>query len=124
MGALIGGTVKTADAELADCGGNYVAIQMWPMFVLEPAAYVDEQITFIPIQAKKKVFTEKLGSRVKTLCFWMRRRISIRGCVHPSVRPSVRPSVCPVLFSKMKSTHTRRILCRVSGLVFLIVADM
>ena len=67
--ALIGGTVKTADAELADCGGNYVAIQMWPMFVLEPAAYVDEQITFIPIQAKKKVFTEKLGSRVKTLCF-------------------------------------------------------
>ena len=34
-----------------------------------------------------------------------------------SVRLSVRPSVCPVLFSKVKSTHTRRILCRVSGLV-------
>ena len=34
-----------------------------------------------------------------------------------SVRPSVRPSVCPVLFSKVKRTHTRRILCRVSGLV-------
>ena len=43
-----------------------------------------------------------------------------RSC--PSVRqPSVGPSVCrsvrPVLFSKVKSTHTRRILCRVSGLV-------
>ena len=36
-----------------------------------------------------------------------------------SVRPSVRPSVVPALFSKVKSTHTRRILCRVSGLVFL-----
>ena len=51
----------------------------------------------------------------------MRRRISIRGCVRPSVRPSVRrsvrPSVCPVLFSKVKTTHSRRILCRVSGLV-------
>ena len=43
----------------------------------------------------------------------MRLRISIRG----RVRPSVRLSVCPVLFSKVKSTHTRRILCRVSGLV-------
>ena len=31
--------------------------------------------------------------------------------------PSVGPSVRPVLFSKVKSTHTRRILCRVSGLV-------
>ena len=30
---------------------------------------------------------------------------------------SVRRSVCPVLFSKVKITHTRRILCRVSGLV-------
>ena len=45
----------------------------------------------------------------------MRRRISIRGRVRPSVGPSVRP----VLFSKVKSRHTtRRILCRVSGLVF------
>ena len=43
----------------------------------------------------------------------MRRRISIRGCVRPSVGPYVRP----VLFSKVKSTHTRRILCRVSGIV-------
>ena len=43
----------------------------------------------------------------------MRRHISIRG----RVRPSVRPSVCPVLFLKVKSTHTGRILCRVSGLV-------
>ena len=34
-----------------------------------------------------------------------------------SVRPSVGPQVRPVLFSKVKSTHTRRILCRVSGLV-------
>ena len=57
----------------------------------------------------------------------MRRRISIWGCVRPSVRrsvrrsvgPSVRRSVCPVLFSKVKRTHTRRILCRVSGLVLL-----
>ena len=48
----------------------------------------------------------------------MRRRISIWGCVRPSVRPSVRRSVCPVLFSKVKTTHARRILCRVSGLVF------
>ena len=38
-----------------------------------------------------------------------------RSC--PSVRWSVGPSVGPVLFSKMKKTHTRRILCRVSGLV-------
>ena len=37
--------------------------------------------------------------------------------VRPSVRRSVRRSVCPVLFSKVKSTRTRRILCRVSGLV-------
>ena len=32
---------------------------------------------------------------------------------------SVRPCVCTVLFLKVKSTHTRRILCRVSGLVLL-----
>ena len=43
----------------------------------------------------------------------MRLRISIRG----RVRTSVGPTVGPVLFSKVKSTHTRRILCRVSGLV-------
>ena len=49
----------------------------------------------------------------------MRRRISIRGCVRPSVRRSVGPSVCPMLFSKVERTHTRRILCRVSGLVLL-----
>ena len=63
----------------------------------------------------------------------MRRRISIRGGVRPSVGSSfgpsigpsigpsvhwsIRPSVCPVLFSKVKRTHTWRILCRVSGLV-------
>ena len=35
--------------------------------------------------------------------------------------PSVGPSVCPVLFSKVKSTHTRRIFCRVSGLVWRFV---
>ena len=40
----------------------------------------------------------------------------VRSC--PSVGPSVRRSVGPVLFSKLKSTHTRRIFCRVSGLVF------
>ena len=39
----------------------------------------------------------------------------MRSC--PSVRRSVRPSVGPALFSKVKSTHTRRILCRVFGLV-------
>ena len=33
--------------------------------------------------------------------------------------PSVRPSVCLVLFSKVKRTHTRRNLCRVSGLVLV-----
>ena len=33
--------------------------------------------------------------------------------------PSVGPSVGPALFSKVKSTHTRRILCRVSGFVSL-----
>ena len=43
----------------------------------------------------------------------MRCRISIRGCVRPFVCPSVRP----VLFSKVKSTHTRCILFLVSGLV-------
>ena len=36
-----------------------------------------------------------------------------------SVRRSAGPSVRPVLFSKVISTHTRRILCRVSGLVLL-----
>ena len=35
---------------------------------------------------------------------------------------SVRPSVCTVLFSKVKRTHTRRILCRVSGLVSFLPA--
>ena len=39
--------------------------------------------------------------------------------VRPSVGPFVGPSVCPVLFSKVNSTHTRRNLCRVSGLVFI-----
>ena len=34
--------------------------------------------------------------------------------------PSLCRSVCPVLFSKVKRTYTRRILCRVSGLVFLL----
>ena len=47
----------------------------------------------------------------------MHRHISIRGRVRPSVHPSVGPSVRPVLFSKVIRTHTRRILCRVSGLV-------
>ena len=37
--------------------------------------------------------------------------------LYKRVCPSVCPSVRPVLFSKVKSTHTRRILCRVSGLV-------
>ena len=42
----------------------------------------------------------------------------MRSCpsVGPSVGPSVRRSV--PLFLKVKSTHTRRILCRVSGLVY------
>ena len=39
----------------------------------------------------------------------------------PSVGPSVRPFVGTVLFSKVKSTHTRRVLCRVSGLVCIII---
>ena len=43
---------------------------------------------------------------------------SVGSSVGPSVGPSVRRSVCPVLFSKVKRTHTRRILCRVSSLVF------
>ena len=47
----------------------------------------------------------------------MRRRISIGGRVRPSVRRSVRRSVGPALFSKVKSTHTRCILYRVSGFV-------
>ena len=42
----------------------------------------------------------------------MRRRISIRGCVRPSVGQSVRRSV-PSYFQ----TRTGRILCRVSSLV-------
>ena len=37
----------------------------------------------------------------------------------PYVGLSIRRSVCPVLFLKVKKTHTRRILCRVSGLVKL-----
>ena len=42
----------------------------------------------------------------------MRSRISIRGCVRPSVGPSVRRSV------RSTGTPSRRILCHVSGLVF------
>ena len=42
----------------------------------------------------------------------MRRRIFIRGCFRPSVGPSIHPYV-PRYFQ----TRTRRILCRVSGLV-------
>ena len=43
----------------------------------------------------------------------MRRRISIRGCVCPSVRPSVGPSVR----NAFSQTTARRILRRVFGLV-------
>jgi len=53
----------------------------------------------------------------------MRRRISIRGRVRPSVGPFVRRSVCPALFSKVKKMHTRRILCRVSGLVLFLISS-
>ena len=52
----------------------------------------------------------------------MRRRISIRGCVRPSVRPSVRRSVGPSVRPSVPryfQTRTRRIWCRVSGLVSL-----
>ena len=52
----------------------------------------------------------------------MRRRISLRGRARPSLRRSVGPYVRPVLFSKVKSTHTRRILCRVSGLVSIFLS--
>ena len=38
--------------------------------------------------------------------------------VHPSICPSIGPSIHPVLFLKVKSTHTRHILCCVSALVF------
>ena len=54
----------------------------------------------------------------------MRRRISIRGCVRPSVHPSVRQSVRPSVRLSVPSyfqTRTRRILCRVSGLVVTVV---
>ena len=50
----------------------------------------------------------------------MRRRISLRGCVRPSVRPSVRSSVRRSVVPSVPryfQTRTRRILCRVSGLV-------
>ena len=49
----------------------------------------------------------------------MRRCISITGCVRPSVGRSVRPSVGPSVPSYFQ-TRTRRILCRVSGLVFFL----
>ena len=42
---------------------------------------------------------------------------SVRRSVRPSVHPSVRRSIRPQLFSKKKSTPSRRIFCRVSGLV-------
>ena len=48
---------------------------------------------------------------------FLKEVVSVRRSVRRSVRPSVGPSVCPVLFSKVRNTHTRRILCRVSGLV-------
>ena len=44
-------------------------------------------------------------------------RRSVRQSVRRSVPWSVRPSVRPLLFLKVKSMHTRRILCRVSSLV-------
>ena len=52
----------------------------------------------------------------------MRRSISIRGCVRGSVRPWVRPFVGPSAGPSvgplaLRKTRTRRILCRVSGLV-------
>ena len=49
----------------------------------------------------------------------MRRRISMRGCVRPFVRWSVRRSVGPSVPSYFQ-TRTRRVLCRVSGLVCLL----
>ena len=48
-----------------------------------------------------------------------------RSCpsVRRSVGPSVGPSVSPVLFSKVKRTHTRHILCRVSGRVRVLLNE-
>ena len=46
------------------------------------------------------------------------KRNSIRGFVRPSVRPSVRRSVGPYVPCYF---YTRRILCRVSGLVHLLI---
>ena len=54
------------------------------------------------------------------MSFLLHPALLVRRSVRPSVGPSVRPSVGPVLFSKVKITHTRRILCRVSGLVSFI----
>ena len=50
----------------------------------------------------------------------------MRSCpsVRRSVSPSIGLSVCPVLSSKVKITHTRRILCRVSGLVVINDGDL
>ena len=62
------------------------------------------------------LFHELLVSRSISILIFRCAAVSLYEVV--SVRPSVRRSVCPALFSKVKSTHTRRILCRVSGLVF------
>ena len=57
----------------------------------------------------------------KRSCPSVRRSIcrSVSPSVGPSIGLSVHPSVRPVLFSKVISTHTRRILCHVSGLVYM-----
>ena len=43
--------------------------------------------------------------------------VSVHLSVGPSVRRSARRSGCLVLFFKVERTHTKRIFCRVSGLV-------
>ena len=73
---------------------------------------------------KSAIQCGRLGARKQLTLkkFWFFRFFLVapshlykRSC--PSVRWSVGPSVCSVLFSKVKNTHTRRIFCRVSGLV-------
>ena len=79
-----------------------------------PANYSMKSIHHRPLVISKtgflSLFLDAPSHLYKRLC----------PSVRPSVGPSVRRSVCPVLFLKVKRTHTRRILCRVSGLVVFI----
>ena len=82
---------------------------------------VDFVLVFGFFQMESRMFIKKFVFLDAPSHLYTRLCPSVRRSVRRSVRLFVSPSVCHLLFTKVKRTHTRRILCRVSGLVFLSV---